>query len=134
MRRLNVRKAYFEKVFEVRKFFLNERHDFQSEEPLLLQTVKQDEPGRILGRIRGMLLFEDLADDTIGESVKLYGVQWKYVILSNKWIRFQSKDWFNMEDVIGEDAARKYYGQAEVVKLSAEDEEAVRERLSAYMK
>jgi hypothetical protein len=81
-----------------------------------------------------MLFFEDLVDDTIGESIKLYGEQWKYAILSNKWIRFQSKDWFNMEDVIGEDAARKYYGQAEVVKLSAEDEEAVRERLSAYMK
>jgi len=32
--RLNVRKTYLEKVFAVRKFFLNERHDFQPEEQI----------------------------------------------------------------------------------------------------
>jgi hypothetical protein len=84
MWRLNLRKAYFEKVFQVRKFFLNERHDFQPEEPLLLQIVKQDEPGRFLGRIRGMLLFEDLVGDPMEESVKLYAVKWKYAIVSNR--------------------------------------------------
>jgi hypothetical protein len=64
------------------------------------------------------------------ESVKLYGVKWKYAIVSNRWFHFQPKDWFNIEIVIGKDAAHKYYSQAEAVKLSAEDEAAVREKLA----
>jgi hypothetical protein len=129
MWRLNVRKAYLEKVFEVGKFFLNGRHDFQPEEPLLLQIVKQDEPGRILGRVRGMLLFQKIIEDIANESVELYGIKWKYAIISNRVVRLQSKDWFNMEDVIGKGPAQKYYGQAEAVKLSAEDEVVIREIL-----
>lgn len=133
MWRLNVRKMYLKKVFEVRKFFVNERHDFQLGEPLLLQIVKQDEPGRFLGRIRGILLFEDLIDDSTNESTRLYGIKWNYAIIPNKCIRFKSSDWFNLEKVIGENAARKYYGQAEAIKLSASDEAIVRERLSPYL-
>lgn len=129
MWRLNVRKAYLEKIFEIGKFFLNERHDFQPEEPLLLQVVKQDEPGRILGRIRGMLFFQKIVEDTANESVELYGIKWKYAIISDRAVRFQPKDWFNMEDVIGKDPAQKYYGQAEAVKLSVEDESVIREIL-----
>ncbi|MCX8191227.1 MAG: hypothetical protein N3F06_00275, partial [Nitrososphaerales archaeon] len=134
MWRLNVKRQYLQKVFEVDKFFVNKRYEFEPSEPLLLQTLKQDEPGRTIGRIRGILFFGSLIEDTMNESVELYGIKWNYVILPiGKIIQLPLNETFNIEDVIGEEAAKRYYGQTEAVKLNEEDEQKVRERLTKYL-
>lgn len=133
MWRLNVKKKYLERVLELRKFFINERHDFKPNEVLLIQLIKQDEPSRFLGRIRGIFFFERLEEDYLNESIKLYSAKWRYVILPNSVVRLSPSEWFNLEDEIGVEAAKKYYGQAEAIKLSEEDEEIVRDRLSQYL-
>lgn len=135
MWRLNVKREYIQRVFEVNKFFINNKYNFELNEPLLLQLLKQDEPIGRIGRIRGILFFGSLIEDKLDESLKLYGIKWKYIILpiNGKIIKFHLNDAFNLEDVIGDDAAKRYYGQAEAVKFSEEDEEKVRKRIIKYL-
>lgn len=57
-------------------------------------------------------------------------------VYNSKLVRlFNSLDEaFNLEDVIGDEAARRYYGQAEAVKFGEEDEQKVVVRLIKYFR
>ncbi|MEM2211463.1 MAG: hypothetical protein QW372_01640 [Nitrososphaerales archaeon] len=135
MWRLNVKREYIQRVFEMNKFFINNKYNFELNEPLLLQLLKQDEPMGRIGRVRGILFFGSLIEDKLDESLRLYGIKWKYIILpiNGKIIKFHLNDAFNFENVIGDDAAKRYYGQAEAVRFSEEDEEKVRKKIIKYL-
>jgi hypothetical protein len=132
MRRLNLRKIYVDSVFKTEKFFLARRHEFEPSEILLLQTLKQEE-GRVIKRIKGFMIFDTLTEDSERESEQLYGTLWKYVILPKRMVRFNLESRFNLSDVLGDERARRYDGQSEVVKLEKEDELLVQNRISQFL-
>jgi hypothetical protein len=99
---------------------------------LLLQTLKQEE-GKIIKRIKGFMIFDKLTEDVEGESKKLYGTLWKYVVLPKRMVRFNLDNRFNLSDVLGETRAKRYDGQAEIVRLEKEDELLVHDRISQFL-
>jgi len=129
MWRLNTKKAYFEKIFEVKKFFINSKHNFKENEILLIQIIKSDEPKG--ERIRGLLFFGELLEDKMDESIKIYQRKWKYVIIPKKLIRLPEEEWFNLEDIIEE--AKIYYGRAEAVKIKEDHEPIIRSKIAKYI-
>ncbi len=132
MRRLNLKRTYVETVFKVQKFFLTNRHEFEPSEILLLQTLKQEE-GKIIKRVKGFMIFDYLLEDSEAESQKLYGKLWKYVIIPNRVVRFDLNSRFNLSDILGHKRARRYDGQAEVVKFDVEDETLVHNKISQFL-
>ncbi|MFN4336960.1 MAG: hypothetical protein ACK4FV_05200 [Candidatus Nitrosocaldus sp.] len=132
MWRLNVRRVYLNSIFDVGKFFVNKRFNIQHGELLLLQLVKKDDP-RHLGRIRGIMEFDEIVEDEHDESVELYGRKWRYAMLASRSIRLQPRDWFDLDDVLGINAKR-YYAQVEAMRLENGDAQAVEKRLARYIK
>ena len=126
MWRLNLRKQYVDAVFRAQKFFVNGPHAFDDGDILLLQVVKQDEPGRVIKRIKGFMLFDRMEEDVSNESEALYGTKWKYAIIGRKTVKLEYFDKFNLEDVLGLSRSRQYYGQAEAVRFSPQDEAALK--------
>jgi hypothetical protein len=104
---LNVRRQYLDRILQVERFFVNDKHLSQERELLLLQLVKQDEPGTILGRVRGVLIFKELVGDLTLESRRLCGVSWKYAIVPSRSVRLPSQAWFSLETVLGKEAAER---------------------------
>lgn len=132
MRRLNLRKQYVETVFKVQEFFVSKRHSFEPNEILLLQTLKQDE-GRIIKRIKGFMVFDKILEDTENKSERLYGKRWRFLIHPKRTERFDMDARFNLSDILGIERAKKYDGQAEVIKLDPEDERAVLQKISRFL-
>ncbi|GBC75721.1 hypothetical protein HRbin06_01041 [archaeon HR06] len=126
---LKNKKAYFEKIFEVKKFFINNRYNFKENDILLIQIIKSDEPKK--ERIRGILIFRELLEDKEDESIKIYKRKWKYVIIPNKLIRLPEEEWFNLEDIIEE--AKIYYGRAEAVRIKEKHEPLIRSKIAKYI-
>lgn len=132
MRRLNLKKQYAETVFKVQKFFLSKRHTFESDEILLLQTLKQEE-GQVIKRVKGFMIFDKLLEDESNESEKLYGKRWRFLIYPKRTVKFDISTRFNLSEVMGPARAKKYDCQAEVVKLDPEDERAVLQKIPSFI-
>ena len=131
MLRINIERIYLKKVLETGKYFVNQKFKFDENEPLLLQLVKRDEPGTI-GRVKAVVFFDKLSEDTEGESVRLYSKRWKYAIFFKNPQRFKAGDYFNLKDLIlGYE--HKYNPQNGIVRLFPEDEVRVRNRIQTYL-
>lgn len=133
MWRLNVKGEYKTKVFKVRKFFVNNLHDFTPGDILLIQTLKSDEPGTIK-RLRGFFVFDKISNEGAErESIALYGREWKYCLIPSRVVEFGMSDKFNFSDILGIERARKYDGRAEAVRILSDDERSVTSRISTYL-
>lgn len=132
MRRLNIERMYLKKMLETKKYFVDKKFEFEENEPMLLQLVKRDEPGSVIGRVKAVAFFEQFGEDKAGESIRLYSKRWKYVITFKNVKSFHTGESFNLEDIIP-NYEEKYNSRIGIIKLDRTDEAIVRKRIERYL-
>jgi len=100
MRRLSVGKYYLRKVFELKKFYSDKMYDLKKGEPLLLQLLKTEEPGRFIGRVQGIIFFDSWLKEVREEAKLHYNRDWNYAIKFDKSVKFVPSECFNLKDVL----------------------------------
>jgi hypothetical protein len=119
------------KALREQKLFVNQKHDFEKNESILLQLLKGGEIWKIQKRVPALMLYSQMKEDVEGLSVSLHSRKWKYVIECHDMKKLQG-DSFNLENEL-DDYEENYNPQLQVVKLRANDEAKLREKLAKYL-
>ena len=127
MWRLNVTAEYKDRVFEVERFFLANRHGFKSGDVLLIQLVRRDERKRIR-RVRGYMIFDRFSENSKEDSRSIYGREWAHELIPSRVVKFDEEDRFDLSFLLGA-RAQRYDNQAEVVLVDESDQAKIIERI-----
>lgn len=120
MKRANIKLENLGPCVQYGKYAVHAKFNFEVGEWILLQLVKSD-LARGEKRIQYILVFDDIYPDTLGESERIWGKPFDYIVNAST---IYSVYPFNLDEVIQSNIS--YDGQVTVRRISIEDAHAVR--------